>query len=166
MSLKKKNSLSQTRLSKTTDPLYISYPYFTESEATSIKEAIVDAYTESQDLANDSGNSLYLLGVQSTVQDMIETRMANFFNKWRASGNSRQCDPHGLAPIYEEVFGINRTELEEEGFLRCLRKFELRTGMKVISNEVSDGPPSEGKGMKGNKGNKEKKKGRKKGHPN
>lgn len=153
------NPLSQTRLSKTTDPLYISGPYFTESEATFIKEAIVGTCTENDtNLARGRGSSAHLSDAQLTVQDMIQAQLANFFDKRRASGDSRPCGPHDLAPIYEEVFAINRAELEEEGFLRRLRKHGLRTSEEVLSEKTLDGQPSEGKGIqrkkKGRKANK------------
>lgn len=49
----------------------------------------------------------------NTVEEAIKERMAGFFDKRRASGDSRLCGPHDMAPIYEKVFNIEPSEFWE-----------------------------------------------------
>ncbi len=81
-----------------------------------------------------------------TVEDAIKGRLVGFFEK-RASGDSRPCGPYDIAPIYESMLGIDKSELEDEKFLGRLRRSGLgETG----ENEKANGGGEEKK--KGKKG--------------
>lgn len=103
----------------TVDELYISTPYFTFEEAAHIKSAVVDS-----NLVNNDDFSTALRGniQQLTVEEAIHASLKGFFEKRKASGDARPCGPHGMAPIYEEIFGIPREELQDERFLSRLRR--------------------------------------------
>lgn len=60
-----------------------------------------------------------------TVEEAIHNRLANFFDKRRASGDSRPCGTHDMVPIYVSVFGIGKGELKDERFLSRLRRCGL-----------------------------------------
>lgn len=81
---------SQTRLSSTTDPTYISMPYFSDNDANLVRSALID---------------------DSTVEQAISLRFRNFGEKRTASGDFRPCGPHDMVPVYMEVFGIEPEDL-------------------------------------------------------
>ena len=119
----------------TTDPLYISAPYFTADEAASLKGAIVDTWMPP---AHDDPDIYEVLDFEGsleqepmTVQEMIERCMARFLEKRRASGDFRPCGPHDMAPVYDAVFGLDGADLRAEGFLRRLRK----SGLPPVTRE-------------------------------
>ena len=60
-----------------------------------------------------------------TLEQAIHNRLANFFDKWGASGDSRPCGPHDMVPIYVSVLGIGKEELRDERFLGRLRRSGL-----------------------------------------
>lgn len=69
-----------------------------------------------------------------TIEEAIKNRLANFFDKRKASGDSRPCGPHDMAPIYEKVFGISNAEIQDERFLSRLR----RSGLPSNNPEKAD----------------------------
>ncbi|KAI9684248.1 MAG: hypothetical protein M1822_005721 [Bathelium mastoideum] len=103
----KKDHNSEMRTLCTTDELYISTPYFSPDEATRIKSAILDD--------------------GSTIEQAITSSLTNFFEKRRASGDSRPCGPHDMAPVYRLCFGIEKAEIEDKKFLSRLRRSGLAT---------------------------------------
>lgn len=119
------NHTSQHRISNTIDALYISSPYFTPNEAAAVKRAIVDTVTR---VADKDGISLVNFNPGQTAESVIQSAMANFFDKRRASGDARPCGPHDMAPIYEAIFGIERGETDGERFLGRLRRSGLEKG--------------------------------------
>ncbi|KAI1502162.1 putative C6 transcription factor [Biscogniauxia marginata] len=125
---------SQERISLTIDPLYISTPYFTQDEAALIKAAVVDTCTEINDdsysRASDHKEKIIQVSQPQSVEDMLQANLANFLEKRRACGGSRPCGPHDMAPLYKSVFGVSRTELQGENFLRRLRKSGLQVNQK------------------------------------
>lgn len=122
------NHLSELRTIRTTDELYISGPYFTPSESNLIKATIVEDTSDSKatvtDEASDS-KSVPLIKESKTVEEAIKEMLAGFFDKRKASGDSRPCGPHDMAPIYERVFNIKASELQDERFLSRLRRSGL-----------------------------------------
>ncbi|KAI1762814.1 putative C6 transcription factor [Hypoxylon sp. FL1150] len=127
---------SRDRLSLTTNPLYISSPHFTPDEAARIRAAIVDTYTEmskdphaeNYEVEDDETPTLTPTPTSEpqSVEHMLHATFARFLEKRRASGDSRPCGPHDMAPVYEAIFGVSRADLEEANFLRRLRKSGLR----------------------------------------
>lgn len=67
-----------------------------------------------------------------TVEEAIHQRLANFFEKRRASGDSRPCGPHDMAPIYFSVFGIRKEEMQDRRFLSRVK----RSGLKDAQSHV------------------------------
>lgn len=114
-----KDRASEQRTMNTVDELYISTPYFTFEEAAHIKSAVVDSnLTNKDDFSTDlRGNAQPL-----TVEEAIHASLKGFFEKRKASGDARPCGPHEMAPIYEEIFGIPREDLQDERFLSRLRR--------------------------------------------
>jgi len=118
-----KDKSSEARTLRTTDELYISSPYFTPAEAALIKSTIVEDHITYADLGameeTDPAPS------SMAIEEAIKTRLTNFFEKRRVSGDSRPCGPHDMAPTYEKVFGISRAEIDDERFLSRLRRSGL-----------------------------------------
>lgn len=102
-----KDKTCERRTLQTTDPLYISEPYFDAQEAMAIKHAIVP-----------SGMS---------VEQDINAQLEHFFEKRRASGDCRPCGPHDMVPVYLACFGIDKAEIEDEKFVSRLGHAELET---------------------------------------
>ena len=123
-----KDHASQSRISMTTDPLYISGPYFTSDEAAILKGVIVDTWKPTYDPDSYEDCDVDIPAehdMPRSVQETIEDCLERFFEKRRASGASRPCGPHDMAPVYEAMFGIGKAELEEEGFLGRLKRSGL-----------------------------------------
>ncbi|KAI4187850.1 MAG: hypothetical protein L6R41_002545 [Letrouitia leprolyta] len=141
---------SEKRLLATTNELYISAPYFIEAEATQILSALV----EPRNPGEESNNSSLTLPT-ATVQDTIHQRLANFFDKRKASGDSRPCGPHDMLPIYLDVFKLQKGALEDEKFLRRLRRSGLGDSMsKGAGNDTHAGDSQIDMVKKGKKGKK------------
>lgn len=142
-----KDPTSERRTSCTTDELYISIPYFSPDEACCVKSALVDQGSRH----TSPETTLRRLDQRpQTVSDAIQSRLTNFFEKRRASGDARPCGPHDMAPIYLEAFGIGREELEDEKFLSRLRRQGLPS-----TTEHGDQAGIKGKGTKLGGGGKE-----------
>ncbi|KAK6078913.1 UMTA methyltransferase [Seiridium cupressi] len=68
-------------------------------------------------------DSLY---IRQAVEAAVHTNFTRFLEKGGASGNARPCGSHALAPVFEAVFGISKTKLEDEKFIARLAKQKLR----------------------------------------
>ncbi|RYP70420.1 hypothetical protein DL771_005461 [Monosporascus sp. 5C6A] len=115
-----KDRAAEQRTLSTTDELYISGPYFAPEEVVCVKSAIVD--TVSVDSSDHDENYLPVGVNQLRVEEAIHASLVNFFDKRRATGDSRPCGPHDMAPVFEAVFGISKEELLDEKFLSRLRR--------------------------------------------
>lgn len=132
-----KDPASERRTSCTTDELYISAPYFSPDEASCAKSALVD-----QGPRHTGPDSTLEQSEQpQTVSHAIQSRLTNFFEKRRASGDTRPCGPHDMAPIYLQVFGISKEELQDEKFLSRLRRQGLPS---VTDGGAQTGPTRKG----------------------
>ena len=127
---------AEKRLSSTTHELYISAPYFTESEAIQVRTTLIDnaregAITEGEEGASSVVQDPSFFPTDSSccekakLEEAIQNRLANFFEKRRASGDSRPCGPHDMIPIYLSIFGIGKEELKDERFLSRVRRSGL-----------------------------------------
>ena len=159
---------SEMRTLSTTDELYISSPYFTPSESALIKATVIE-YKEAVpntddpnkiEVQTDQDGDADAVVVRKTIEEAIKERLSGFFDKRRASGDARPCGPHDMAPVYESIFGISRSELQDERFLSRLRRSGLGGLQGKEENEIPDGRK---KGKKQNEILHGKKKG-KKGH--
>jgi hypothetical protein len=56
------------------------------------------------------------------VETALTAHLALFLSKRTASGNFRLCGPHDMLPLYMAVFGIPKTELEDERFVSRVRR--------------------------------------------
>ncbi|ATY62177.1 hypothetical protein A9K55_008947 [Cordyceps militaris] len=114
---------SEKRINTTTDAHYLGLPYFSAEESQALKNAIIDVepslYHVPGDLAAD-GNAAQLLS--RSVADALGMLLSGFFDKRRASGDSRPCGPHHLAPLYAALYGIDLAELQDAKFLARLRR--------------------------------------------
>ncbi|KAL8993051.1 MAG: hypothetical protein Q9169_006631 [Polycauliona sp. 2 TL-2023] len=150
--------LSEKRLSATTNELYISAPYFTDAEAAKILSTSVETSDPGEKSIAPSSNS----PATATIQDIIHRRLANFFEKRKASGDSRPCGPHDMLPIYLEVFKVSKEDLKDEKFLGRLRRSGLGDFMSKCASDntanAGHGLTDTGKmgkmGKKGKKGQK------------
>ena len=132
------NRHSNTRTSSTTNELYISTPYFTDSESLTIRTTLIDNDFATGDIDIDTDFATAFPSASKsktkiTMEEAIHQRLANFFDKRKASGDARPCGPHDMLPIFAGVFGINVRELNDEGFLRMVRRvgvgdFRVREG--------------------------------------
>ncbi|KAK2013023.1 hypothetical protein LZ32DRAFT_691547 [Colletotrichum eremochloae] len=125
----------ERRLNVTTDEHYISAPYFQEEEAALIKTALVDVILDHR---LDPSTTDYMDDLQATnvrlpvsfssrvrgqsLDAAIRMMLGDFLEKRRASGDSRPCGPHHLAPIYAALFGLDVAELKDDKFLSRLRR--------------------------------------------
>ena len=80
-------------------------------------------------------NNLYDSNDAVTVEQAVQTKLADFFGKRKASGDARPCGPHDLVPVYTSVFGIGRNDLKEERFLSRMR----RTGLGEMQSGKAQG---------------------------
>ncbi|CAO1596948.1 hypothetical protein XANCAGTX0491_000775 [Xanthoria calcicola] len=125
---------SEKRLSITTNELYISAPYFSEAEATQILSTLIETSIPSDE--DSIAHSPKIL--TASIQETIHQRLANFFDKRKASGDSRPCGPHDMLPIYLDVFKLQKQDLKDEKFLGRLRRSGLGDFPKIP--DVRDGP--------------------------
>ncbi|KAK0512052.1 hypothetical protein JMJ35_005180 [Cladonia borealis] len=158
---------SEKRICSTTNELYISGPYFTDSEAIRIRTAIVNGVHGNADEAIDpatnvtvgaeegettggsvSDGTLSTLNKDATVEEVIHTRLGNFFNKRKASGDARPCRPHDMLPIYLSIFSVGKEELSDDRFLSRLRRSGLGDCRATEGNRVEDQFMKRGKGKK------------------
>ena len=135
---------SEKRICSTTNELYISEPYFTDSEAIRIRTAIVDGILDEADEAIDAATNVTAeaeegettaisksdstsstLNNDATVEEVIHNRLSSFFNKRKASGDARPCGPHDMLPIYLSVFSVGKEGLKDDRFLSRLRRSGL-----------------------------------------
>lgn len=103
-----KYPICANRLEQTVDEHYISAPYFTEEEAVAVKSARVF------ESATDE--------IGMTIGEAISSRLEQFFEKRRASGDARPCGPHDMVPVFLDVFGMDKKELEEDNFVSRVRR--------------------------------------------
>lgn len=138
---------AERRLSSTTHKLYISAPYFTESEAIKVRTTVLDNPTEAttaEDRSNGSSKNPSPPSYdKATLEEAIHNRLANFFDKRRASGDSRPCGPHDMFPIYVSAFGIGKEELKDKRFLSRLR----RSGLGDSKSQQDNAASCQGEGL-------------------
>ena len=135
---------AEKRLSLTTHELYISAPYFSESGATKLLSTVIDCATQVTVTEDESASSIEAPSSSSlemiVLEEAIHNRLASFFDKRRASGDSRPCGPHDMLPIYASIFGIGKGELQDERFLSRLR----RSGVGEIKSQQGSTASREG----------------------
>ncbi|MDI1486646.1 MAG: hypothetical protein OHK93_005878 [Ramalina farinacea] len=121
-----KDAQSEMRLNCTTHMLYISEPYFDQFEAQRILKATLDV---------DEGCPT--VSVEETIHGAFE----NFAKKRKASGDARPCGPHGLLPVYCDVFGVTKDQLRDEKFLSRLRRSGIgaRPSIKTVPSLKNEG---------------------------
>ncbi|KAK2591918.1 hypothetical protein QQS21_010392 [Conoideocrella luteorostrata] len=131
-----KDPNSARRIDSTTHELYISTPYFDDSQAVLIKAALVDIsvskhnptatateYAQTASDTEEDGAKSSMTGLEGqTFETAVQALLSNFIDKRRSSGDTRPCGPHHLAPMYACLFGIELEELNNEKFLGRLRK--------------------------------------------
>ena len=159
-----KDLSSEKRICSTTNELYISEPYFTDSEAVRIRTAIVDDAVGHAEEAIDTDINVTVEAEEekaglpessslsstpnkdATVEEVIHTRLSNFFDKRKASGDARPCGPHDMLPIYLSVFNIGKEGLVGDRFLSRLRRSGLGDRRATEGNRTEDGSIKRGKG--------------------
>ncbi|KAL9630781.1 MAG: hypothetical protein Q9164_006245 [Protoblastenia rupestris] len=163
---------SERRICSTTNELYISKPYFTDSEAIRIRTAIVDGVLDDTGEIIDAAtnitaeakeeeeegitcvpksDSTSTLTKNATIEEVIHSRLSNFFVKRKASGDARPCGPHDMLPIYLSVFGVGKERLKDEHFLSRLRRSGLGDCRSREDNRAEDQSIKRGKGKKRDK---------------
>lgn len=139
-----KDTGSQRRLDSTIDERYIGPPYLTAEQSEIVKSAIVDvpldpnAYPalreymtaggeDSNSSDKDDERNIGNLGSEKSFESVLGILLNRFLDKRRASGDARPCGPHHLAPLYAALFGIRMDELQEDSFVRRVRRDKLGT---------------------------------------
>ena len=149
--------LSEKRISSTTHELYISEPYFTESEATRICTALIDDLAKAEVTNIQSASSpddTSTFHEEITVEEAIHIKLTDFFDKRKASGDARPCGPHDMVPVYGVIFGIQKEQLKDERFLSRLRRSGLGDSRSKEETAAKDKGESSAKARKnGKKGN-------------
>lgn len=148
--------LSENRISSTTHELYISEPYFTESEATRIRTALIDDRIKAEVVDIQSASSpddTSVFHEELTVEEAIHNKLTDFFDKRKASGDARPCGPHDMVPIYGIIFGIQKEQLKDERFLSRLRRSGLGDSQSKEETAKGNGENSGKERKKGKKGN-------------
>jgi hypothetical protein len=135
-----KDPISQQRLETATDELYLS-PYFSNDDTTTIRNALVTNDSDTDKISHDNEADISLpttarfvdgqITELQTVEQAIHNALAGFFDKRKASGDARPCGPHTLAPVYLDVFGLSRSDIQDVRFLARLR----RQGVPRVSTE-------------------------------
>lgn len=133
-----KDPSAERRLNTTTDEHYISVPYFDEAEAAMVKAAAVDVDISRYDLGPAVAG--YAAGNEETEDECVplaagleghtfdtavRVLLNNFIDKRRASGDTRPCGPHHLAPMFASLFGIRIEEVKDVKFLDQLRRADI-----------------------------------------
>lgn len=117
-----KDPASANRLNATTDEHYISLPYFTPEESEAVRNASIDTEPSLHHIpGNEEGEEMASL-ISKTVIEALATILSGFLDKRRASGDSRPCGPHHLAPLYASIFNVELKELQDVKFLGRLRR--------------------------------------------
>lgn len=152
----KSDPTSVARLERTLDELYISSPYFTTEEAGLLKGTLVEITQHIEDDEEEAANTQPLAEVDissnkepatdgerkfETVEEAIKTRLADFYDKRKASGDFRPCAPHDMLPVYLKVLEMEKGELEDDRFLGRLRRSGLGQGTneKASGGDVKEG---------------------------
>ena len=121
--------LSAQRLSATTDELYISAPYFTESQCEKVRTAIVWNDPHCQEIDHEvefDADPAAVEAGEASVEDAMHSRLAGFLERRKVIGDdARPCGPHDILPIYSCIFQVRKGDLMEEIFLSRLRRSGL-----------------------------------------
>lgn len=120
-----KDPNSEKRINSTTNEYYLSGPYFDETQATTLKGAIIDVELDGLDEADADVIDRITQQGQS-FETAVRVLFSSFIDKRHASGDTRPCGPHHLAPMYAKFFGIDVDELKDAKFLSRLRRVGLR----------------------------------------
>jgi hypothetical protein len=114
-----------------------------------IKGAIIKSSRKAQETTDTEDNAKpegpIIKREPKTIKEAIKEKLAGFFDKRKASGDSRPCGPHDMAPIYQSLFTIKHSELEDPRFLGRLRRTRLG---ESIEKEM-ESPKAKKKGKKG-----------------
>ena len=96
------------RLNLTTSPDYISEPYFDKSQASRIRDTVVE-------------------GRDTTVKEVLRQWFQDGESKNKETNDHGVCTNHHLAPIHEEAFGVNGRELgKDKKFMKVVKKVDKR----------------------------------------
>jgi hypothetical protein len=113
-----KDPNSEKRISSTTNEYYISNPSLDETQAATLKAAIVNIDLSELDETDD----MVQLSQGQSFETAVRALLSSFIDKRRASCDARPYGPHHLAPMYARFFGINIDELKDAKFLGRLRR--------------------------------------------
>ena len=89
---------SRVRLDTVIDPSYIGAPYFTDEEATKIKQMAVTEKTT----------------FEQTISEKLDGRLSRRMQKRASSGDYRVCAAHDLVPIIADTLGIDIKQMERD----------------------------------------------------
>lgn len=96
---------SRARLDTVVDPSYIGAPYFTDEEATKIKQMAV---TENKTF-------------EQTISEKLDERLNRRMQKRASSGDYRVCAAHDLVPIIADTLRVDMKQMDrDKRFLHLL----------------------------------------------
>ena len=134
---------SQKRLETVVDPSYIGMPYFTDTEAQLIKNAMVNdssPFDNKKRFDNKSSRSsdTHKKTLETLIEETLNERLERRMKKRVDSGDFRVCTAHDLAPILEMAVNVKSKELaSDEHFLSLMEK----SGLKLKAGDLWNGPP-------------------------
>ena len=114
------------RLDTVIDPSYIGAPYFTDEEATKIKQMAVTEKTT----------------FEQTISEKLDERLSRRMQKRASSGDYRVCAAHDLVPIIADTLGVDIKQMErDKRFLHLVETRNLRgsSGMGWRRNHLRRG---------------------------
>ncbi|KAM0802260.1 hypothetical protein BDR22DRAFT_843951 [Usnea florida] len=86
---------------------------------------IVEVVTTGKQWASGFHETPLLSSEMTIVEEAIDNLLAHFFDKRRASGDSRPCGPHDMVPVCMSVSCMYKEELKDECFMSRLRRSGL-----------------------------------------
>ena len=164
---------SQERLDSIIDASYIGLPYFTTTEALTIKSAMIDTsppvhpamkkarsktqpQSDLQPQSRTPEQSPHLKRLDKVIEETLNERLERRIKKREESGDFRVCAAHDLAPILEKALEIGVKDLQrDKEFLglveRCgvdLQDGNVWMGLDVVGHRRIGGGGEKRRGKK------------------
>ncbi|KAI9048856.1 hypothetical protein LZ554_006714 [Drepanopeziza brunnea f. sp. 'monogermtubi'] len=105
---------SEDRLNKIADILYIGKPYFSNTEAQTLKALQVDTSIPSHPGKKAAQPAPEFKGLEAFTMEELKERLERRNKRRHESGDFKVCAAHDMAPILERAFDIKPKDLEKD----------------------------------------------------